>query len=277
MPQTHPTASASGLPPVPVAVLLPRTAHHPPTTSAASAQSTWCGIDTWNVTSPWNGGTTQHMRVLAPTAPNANYPHAFLIMLPVDPDQDTTFGDSIGTVQGLGAHNAYNLTCVQPGYAPAAGTGPWFGDNPLDPSISRDAKHLYVADYARGIAEVDRLAGTVRWLSHPRSIALNGIDGLVVTGSNTLLAVQNGFIPNRVLEVTFNPTSAVVTSTRVIAQDTITITEPTHGVVVGRDFYFIANGGSGSFNEAGLRKPGVVVRGPVILRVSLPDAHSKPN
>ena len=111
--------------------------------------STSGGIDTWNVTSPWNGGTTQHMRVLAPTAPNANYPHAFLIMLPVDPDQDTTFGDSIGTVQGLGAHNAYNLTCVQPGYAPAAGTGPWFGDNPLDPSISQEKFTLLLAAWIR--------------------------------------------------------------------------------------------------------------------------------
>jgi hypothetical protein len=47
MPQTHPTTSATGQPPVPVAVLLPRTQHRP-TPSAASAQSTWCGLDAWN-------------------------------------------------------------------------------------------------------------------------------------------------------------------------------------------------------------------------------------
>lgn len=107
------------------------------------------GVDTYNTLSPWNGGITQQMRVLAPTAANANYPRAFLIMLPVDANQDTTFGDSIGVVQGLGAHNAYNLTCVQPGYALAAGTGPWFGDNPLDPSISQEKFTLLVVAWIK--------------------------------------------------------------------------------------------------------------------------------
>src|SRR5437762_12149335 len=45
MPQTHPTASTTGQPPVPVAVLLPRT---PPTSPATGAQPTWCGIDAFN-------------------------------------------------------------------------------------------------------------------------------------------------------------------------------------------------------------------------------------
>src|SRR5689334_2453336 len=58
MPQTHPTASRPGLQPVPVAVLLPRTHHRQPApTGRASStrsqsmwsQSTWCGIDAWNV------------------------------------------------------------------------------------------------------------------------------------------------------------------------------------------------------------------------------------
>ena len=111
--------------------------------------STSGGVDTYNVTSPWNGGTTQQMRVLAPTTANANYPRAFLLMLPVDPNQDTTFGDSIGVAQGLGAHNQYNLTCVQPGYAAAAGTGPWFGDNPLDTSISQEKYTLLVTAWIR--------------------------------------------------------------------------------------------------------------------------------
>jgi len=107
------------------------------------------GVDTYNVLSPWNGGVTQQMRVLAPTAPNASYPRAFLVMLPVDANQDTTFGDSIGTIQGLGAHNQYNLTCVQPGYAAAAGTGPWFGDNPLDPSVSQEKFTLLITAWIR--------------------------------------------------------------------------------------------------------------------------------
>lgn len=116
---------------------------------SVSFASTASGVDTWNVLSPWNGGATQPMRVLAPTTPNAGYPHAFLVMLPVDPAQDTTFGDSIGTVQGLNAHNAYNLTCVQPGYAAVGGQGPWFADNPLDPTISYEKFTLLIAAWIR--------------------------------------------------------------------------------------------------------------------------------
>ena len=55
-------------------------------------------------------------------------------MLPVDPGQDTTFGDSIGTAVSLGAHNTYNLTIIQPGYA----THPWYGDNPDDASTKQE-------------------------------------------------------------------------------------------------------------------------------------------
>jgi hypothetical protein len=106
------------------------------------------GIDTWNVTSPWAGGSTT-MRVLAPVAPSASYPHAFLVMLPVDANQDTTFGDSIGVAQGLGAHNAFNLTCIQPGYPGVSFNGPWYADNPLDPTISYEKYTLLVVAWIR--------------------------------------------------------------------------------------------------------------------------------
>ena len=112
--------------------------------------STSGGVDTYNTDSPWNvdvnGSTREHMRVLKPTsAANLNYPHAFLIMLPVDSDQGTTFGDSIGTAQAISANDQYNLTIVQPGYALlASGSESWFGDNPLNPGISEEKFTLLV-------------------------------------------------------------------------------------------------------------------------------------
>ena len=114
--------------------------------------STSGGIDTYNVTSPWNGTSTYQMRVLAPTAPNPDFPHAFLIMLPVQQNQDTNlYGDSIGTAQSIAAHNGYNLTCVQPGYAPlpSSAEGPWFADNPLNPAISQEKFTLLVTGWVR--------------------------------------------------------------------------------------------------------------------------------
>ena len=110
------------------------------------------GVDTYNVTSPYNGTGSHPMRVLAPAAPNPAYPHAFLIMLPVEYDQQTgTYGDPIGTAQALAAHNGYNLTCVQPGYAGLAGgsEGPWLADNPLNQAIYQETFTLLVTAWVR--------------------------------------------------------------------------------------------------------------------------------
>jgi hypothetical protein len=117
---------------------------------SVSYASTASGIDTYNVLSPWNGGATQQMRVLAPAAPNAGYPHAFLIMLPVAQNQDATYGDPITVAQGLGANDAYNLTCVQPGYTAAGGgEGPWYADNPLNPAISYEKYTLLITAWIK--------------------------------------------------------------------------------------------------------------------------------
>lgn len=112
---------------------------------AVSFASTAGGIDTYNTLSTYNGGATQQMRVLKPTAPSASYPHAFLLMLPVEASQGTTFGDPLAVAQGLNAHNAYNLTCVEPGYP----ISPWFADNPNDITVSEETFTLKLTAWIR--------------------------------------------------------------------------------------------------------------------------------
>ena len=111
---------------------------------AVSYQGSSGGVDTYNVSYAGNGTGTQSMRVLTPSAPDTSYPHAFLWMLPVEPGQGTTFGDSIGTAVTLGAQNAYNLTCIQPGFP----INPWYADDPLDPSISQESFMRALAGWA---------------------------------------------------------------------------------------------------------------------------------
>ena len=72
------------------------------------------GIKTYNVTSDDNGPGMQTMRVLAPTNPAAGVAHNFLIVLPVEAGQGTTFGDGIGTMAAANAQNQYNLTIIEP-------------------------------------------------------------------------------------------------------------------------------------------------------------------
>ncbi|HEX6573491.1 MAG TPA: hypothetical protein VF042_00855, partial [Gemmatimonadaceae bacterium] len=123
--------------------------------------------------------------------------------------------------------------------------------SPQGPAIARDGRHLYLADYGRGIAKIERNTGAVTWLNHPRDVALNGIDGLTVLDAQTLIGVQNGTNPNRVIRISLDPSGSTITRVTVIAQNKSTIREPTHGVLVGRDYYFIANGGFGAFDDNG--------------------------
>ena len=83
------------------------------------------GVKTYNVTSTDDGPGTQTLRVLAPTNPAAGVPHNFLIMLPVEAGEGTSFGDSLGTAEALNAQNQYNLTIIVPSFA----IDPWYANN----------------------------------------------------------------------------------------------------------------------------------------------------
>jgi sugar lactone lactonase YvrE len=140
--------------------------------------------------------------------------------------------------------------------------------SPQGPAISPDGRHVYVADYARGIARVDRSSGEVVWVRHSNDVALNGIDGLSFAGPNKLIAVQNGTNPNRLLAISLDAGGTRVAATSVIAQKNGTIREPTHGVLAGDDYYFIANGGFGAFADDGTLRKGEVPKAPVIMRIT---------
>jgi sugar lactone lactonase YvrE len=139
--------------------------------------------------------------------------------------------------------------------------------SPQGPAIARDGKTFYISDYVRGIARIDRASGKVSWVKHDATIATNGIDGLSVLDGRTLVAVQNGTNPNRVIRLSLDPSGSVVTRADVIAQSEA-VREPTHGVFVGRDYYFIANGGYGSFGDDGKLVKGERAIAPVIMKIS---------
>jgi sugar lactone lactonase YvrE len=139
--------------------------------------------------------------------------------------------------------------------------------SPQGPAMAADGQHFYIADYVRGIARVDRTTGRVTWLKHATTIALNGIDGLTLADANTLIGVQNGTNPNRLLRISLSADGTTATATKVIAQDDSSIREPTHGVFAGKDYYFIANGGYGAFGDDGKLRQGERAIAPVIARI----------
>jgi sugar lactone lactonase YvrE len=141
--------------------------------------------------------------------------------------------------------------------------------SPQTPAMHPDGKHIFVPDYVRGIGVLEIATKQVRWLSMAGRFALNGIDGLYFDHGR-LIAVQNGTSPERVVAFTLDATLTRVESETIIERATNTLGDPTHGVAVGNDFYYIANSGWDAIDDQGNMKPGVKPSVPRMMRAKLP-------
>jgi sugar lactone lactonase YvrE len=139
---------------------------------------------------------------------------------------------------------------------------------PQTPAMHPDGQHVFVPDYARGIGVLDIRTKHVEWLRHPENIALNGIDGLYFH-RGALFAVQNGTAPERVVRIELTSSLDAVTKIEVIQANTEHFGDPTHGVIVGSDLYYITNSGWDAFDHHGQLKPGEKLTSPVIMKFTL--------
>ena len=136
------------------------------------------------------------------------------------------------------------------------------------PAVAADGRTVFVADYGRGLARVDRATGALSWVRHPRTVALGGTDGLLRVGSD-LIGVQNGVEPQRVVRFVLDPNGSV-TGWDLLEQGSPWMREPTHATVVDGVLYLIANSGWNAFDDSGARRPGVPLDAPRVLRIPLP-------
>jgi hypothetical protein len=139
--------------------------------------------------------------------------------------------------------------------------------SPQTPALHADGRHLFVPDYLRGIAVLDLATGRVRWLTGTERFALNGIDGLYYSRGR-LLAVQNGTSPQRVVAFEVDAALRGVQAQTLIERATPDL-DPTHGLLVGADFYYLADSGWAAVDEQGRMKPGAHASGARLMRVSL--------
>jgi len=140
--------------------------------------------------------------------------------------------------------------------------------SPQTPAISPDGKSLYVPDYLRGIGILNLETKHVLWIPMDGRHALNGIDGLYLD-DRTLVATQNGTSPERVIEFALDPSLTHITSESLIERATPTLGDPTHGVIVGDSFYYIANSGWDSLDDHGRRKPGANPSAPLVMKAPI--------
>ena len=118
-------------------------------------------------------------------------------------------------------------------------------------ALDADERTLYVADYARGILRVDLATREVTPVPAADDMLALGTDGLYLVGG-ALIGIQNGVTPHRVVAASpsTRPGNASSRST-VLERARPDYAEPTLGVVVGNELYYIANSQWEQFRDDG--------------------------
>jgi hypothetical protein len=139
--------------------------------------------------------------------------------------------------------------------------------SPQTPVVLPGGNLVAVPDYVRGIGTLDLRNGQVQWV-HAQDgpkVALNGADGLYYVDGAFILT-QNGTSPERVVRMKLDESQTRVTSEELIERSTATLGDPTHGVVVGNWFYYVANSGWDVLDEHGDVRAGEKLSAGLVMR-----------
>jgi hypothetical protein len=168
---------------------------------------------------------------------------------------------------GVGG-GVYSIAAV-PGATLTTRVAPGALRSPQEPVPLPDGTHLLVADYSRGIAIVSLQGGqAVAWLQHPPELAVYGIDGLYRYGQ-TLIAIQNGTVPERLVLMQLDPSFTRILSWRVALARAPGLGDPTHGVIRGDRFEFISNSGWDRVDNQGRYTPAPTAAPPALWSIEL--------
>lgn len=134
-------------------------------------------------------------------------------------------------------------------------------------ALSADERYLFVAD-ARAVHRIDVKSKEIRKVGHAESVSLAGIDGMY-WHEGGLIAVQNGFKPNRIIRIKLNRTLDHVAELTVLESNHPQYEIPTTGVVAPGLFYYIANSQLRKLNEREEIAPPDKLKEPIILALPL--------
>lgn len=149
---------------------------------------------------------------------------------------------------------------------------PRFG-SPQGLAFSSDQQHLFMADYGTGLFDLDVKTKRVSHLTPLAGATLLGIDGLYFF-KGSLIGVQNGVNPQRVVRVLLSNDLKRVQRLEVLEANNPVFLEPTLGVIVKDTFYFIANSQWPLVDENAKLAAEEKLQEPVVLKVKL-DARQR--
>jgi sugar lactone lactonase YvrE len=132
-----------------------------------------------------------------------------------------------------------------------------------------DGRFVYVADYSHGLLRVDLAGGSVTRLSDAPNTTSLGCDGLVWY-RNSLIAIQNGVAPARVMRFHLDSSGARIERAELLDRNIAIADEPTIGAVVGSEFVYVANSQWNAYDAKGALRSGAALKPPVLLAVPLP-------
>lgn len=128
---------------------------------------------------------------------------------------------------------------------------------------------LFAADYILGIVWIHPRTGAFRILPAPPDVCTSGIDGLYCRG-HSIVGIQNGVRPHRIVQFHLDAKRERITGADVLLQGHPDFDEPTFGVKVGSDLYFVANSHWGAFDETGRLVSPDSLTPPAILKIAVP-------
>ncbi|HMG33924.1 MAG TPA: hypothetical protein VKM94_08300 [Blastocatellia bacterium] len=140
--------------------------------------------------------------------------------------------------------------------------------SPQGLAFSSDQKHLFMADYSKGLFDIDVTTNRARHITPAPDSTSLGIDGLYFCKGN-LIGVQNGVTPNRLVRLELSPDYSRMSRFEVLEVNNPLFDEPTLGVVVDDELFFIANSQWGSVDEKGQLSPEEKLKSPLILHLKI--------
>jgi SMP-30/Gluconolactonase/LRE-like region len=106
-------------------------------------------------------------------------------------------------------------------------------------ALSADGKSLYVA-HGFGIVVMSLNGNEIHELAAPKDVSLAQVDGLYWR-KGSLIAIQNGFGANRIVELRLAADGRSVSSGRLLEFRSSNLELPTTGTIYKNDFYYIVN------------------------------------
>lgn len=107
-------------------------------------------------------------------------------------------------------------------------------------TMNSDENKLFVADYLKGIAAISLRDNERKWFTFPDGTIGKGIDGLCFY-NHSLIAVQNGVKPIRLVQFNLNEVATEIISYQIIDNNRAEFNEPALATIVKDKLYFFAN------------------------------------